>query len=1585
MTSTHEFSDASPSSVAEAKALVEKIQDHIETKRDETPEEEAAKLRRLQNRILESLDDAAHVVPELVQNVDDVGDGCTEATIRHRDNELMVENDGEGMSEAEVKALGEFAESTKHDLSQIGHFGIGFKTVFSVTERPHVDSGYVSLEYSEDEPEIPRSAFEKVDSGFEGTRVRLPLSENLSDTRIDEIRSQLDAINRLLPFLNNLQTITVERDGETTTYERVDESAEDDGRVTVHKYENKDDDTPCETWHYRLFTESLNADSETAEALAEERDLDLGALEDRDVDIKIELAFPVSEHGYPIEHEDSRLFCYFPASRETNLPFDVQADFLLKSSREQIRPGHPINDKLLQVAGSLVEDAIQTFQAEAVPPSRLLTLIPDAGADRPDYLTPLTDETFDALSGLEFVPVESGGTRAPKDLLVLPSQLHDVIPLAEFCAEYEAVNAAHPTQELTADDYDRLAALDSTRVLSVAETLEEMSDMGFVSAFGTTDVVDLLATVEEYLDSIYSHNSEYDPTVEALKSLPVYPIRGDDQDRQSLNTIDDDIYRPARQGEGTYEPFYDDLTLLGDALLSALRSGDVSEQTRADIRNLFSERLDVEEIKHKDIVEKVVAEAFATTKENDDETLDEYIEYLRDHAQSHADASNTKVRTEAGDYKSPDELYLPKQYLEGRYDSSLVLGTLTDRDPVSMSYLERNPKAEDTEAWRNFFASLGALTHLPVSPDVDYPTRETFQSQDEIVAYLDEHDDEGTRVRPDRDTDPYDGRNGQYRWMKRADAQHGLVDYALPGDVEDSFEDAAETTAGFGREFVKMLDAYWETTDTDQVTSDHDWDGTYQNSMFRDYCWSVPSNGYDVNTEASECPTSFLALLRKTAWLPGRGEERYQPSHLYEPNPITERAGVPRLPKKVASLSSGLLDSLNVSDDVGLEQYANGIEQIIAERSERDSDQIDREIRSHLHSLANRVDEASEDEIADLTEQLADCPFIYIPGASPEFRNTDQVAWSAGLGDHVVPIADHYRGFESLFIDVMEVDVEPTLETYVSYLGHAEADDWQTVEDAWKEVVKQAGHQAPANHDLDEVAAMLSESGAVPSAAETIVSYDEIQYVAHNIGAVDRLPEKIAQQVALPCYDNRFDRSEAVKRLTTLLDASRLEEELEQVVTAPDYEATETTLYECFSQPLDVGYSLLIAREATKAQERLRDIASYTVQGAKTVMCDYRLGADSIAVDEHVYVDEANEHVYVAETDAARLDLADALATALGLDSNRNKFVELVEGAVGKSRSLVDMYIGSHDLPREYILSESYTSKEKSLDRCDGSSDPDDNPKTDRSNGSGITSTKETDGIGESTKPDSAGTEDRDMSESVEKRSNDIVGDSGMEDSTDPSGSTRLSPKILQDADASLLTDVGTGGTTDYNGGGWSRLNGGGSGTDDTGDAGEQFVLDYLRDLFETQLDDIELTKLTDTTLSDAYRVSGQYDGQVVTVTVGKVPDHDEPHSDLLIDGALLIREDDEFAVDRVADDERTLVEVKSTEKNSSELKLTPAEQREAQRTPEYLIARPVDVGSDSERLETVFDTIPTVHINPDASGRLEIKDIQYEGMWLSY
>lgn len=1610
MGTTHDFSGSSPSSVAEAKTLVERIQEHIEAKRDETPDEEAAKLRRLQNRILESLDDAAHVIPELLQNADDVGGDCTKAVIRLRDEELVIENDGARMSETEVKALGEFAESTKHDLSQIGHFGIGFKTVFSVTDRPHIDSGYTSLEYTEADPEIPQAAFDGTEAEFEGTRVRLPFSEDISDTRLEELQSQLNAIDRLLPFLNNLQTITVERGGETTRYERIDATEGGNGRVTVREYAHPSDETPTETWHYRLLTKSLDVTSETAIQLAEERNLDPEALASRDVNIDVELAFPVSDQGYPAEHEESRLFCYFPTSGETNLPFDVQADFLLKSSREQIRPGHPINDKFLSIAGALTANAIRSFQSDGVPPDELLTLIPDASVDRPSYLTPLTNEVFNAISECAFVPVESGGTRAPVDLLVLPRELHHVIPLADFCDEYDATEVAHPARGLENKDLDRLAALESTRTLSVAEALEAMTEMELPARLSASAVIDLLLAVEEYLDSAYSHKDHYKETVAALKSLSIYPIRGADQDRQSLTGLDDSVYRPASQGEGTYEPFYDNLTLLDETFMSALRSDEVDDETRASVRNLFEERLEVEQIRHKDIVEEVVAEAFASPETHDDETLDEYIEYLRDYAKQYADASNTKLRTSAGEYKRPDELYLPTDYLSGQYDSSLVLGTLTDREPVSTTYLPPDPEADDIDAWRAFFAGMGVLTHLPVSSNVDRPTRETFQAQDELQAYLDIHDDEGTAVRRDRDTTPYGGHDRQYRWMKRADAQHGLIDYALPEAVEEQFETAAGSVEGIGRELLKMLHAYWKATDTTGETTDHDWDRPYQDSMFRTYCWSVPSNGYAINTEKSGCPTSFLTLLRETAWVPGRDDETteggYRPSHLYRPNSVTRRATVPLLPEAFADVPAALLDVLNVPDDVGLEQHANGIEQVIAERGDREPSEIEREVRSHLHSLTDRIREATEDDKAELADQFEGCPFIYVEHAEPAFRCPNEVVWSKGLGDHRVAINDDYRMFEELFVDILDVETEPGLDHYIEYLGQADADDWPMVEDAWAEVIKRVAYRDAQGFSLNRAAAELAENGAIPNVAEALAPAAEINYITRNIGMAERLPPVLAKQIALPWYDRRVsDHSEAVNRLRELLDAAVLEKEIDRNIRSPSQQSSDGKLGDRYHLLLNVGYSLLADRDEYQAQELLEDVAGYTVQACENIQCEYQLGSDSTTVTEAVYIDTDEGHVYVADEGAAQLELVEAVATALTLTGpTRNKFVELVQGAIGKDEALVAVYLDSRGLPYEQIdhpgmaLNAASTAGEPRSDSNgqteveeDSSASQADHGKTDSDRTGSIERGKkhQESPTGEATQAD--GTSAAPTSTAERTAANRSM--SEPEPATaDHSGVADQQPaKSIEDRRTESTITVGKSSKRDPSGEtkGISRggpLFGGTAEAQQTGDAGEALVLKHLRNLMRAELTDTTVTELNDTTPS-GFVIEGDVDGRQVEIRLEKVPDPQKPRSDLLINGVVLEQERHGFRIVEFAPDERTLVEVKSSKGESRTFRITGAEHEEALSNSRYLIARPVNVGSEDERIETVFDTVPQIELRTESRGRLQVEqlEIDHKGMIVSY
>lgn len=85
--------------------------------------------------------------------------------------------------------------------------------------------------------------------------------------------------------------------------------------------------------------------------------------------------------------------------------------------------------------------------------------------------------------------------------------------------------------------------------------------------------------------------------------------------------------------------------------------------------------------------------------------------------------------------------------------------------------------------------------------------------------------------------------------------------------------------------------------------------------------------------------------------------------------------------------------------------------------------------------------------------------------------------------------------------------------------------------------------------------------------------------------------------------------------------------------------------------------------------------------------------------------------------------------------------------------------------------------------------------------------------------------------------------------------------------------------------------------------------------------------------------------------------------------------------------DLQTFVEVKSSQNEAKVFRITKPEHNQAQGNPEYLIARPVEVGSKDERIETVFDTVPRVRVRTESNGRLEVNDLEleYQGMWVSY
>ena len=93
--------------------------------------------------------DRTHFILELLQNAEDAirrrgptWNGPRAVSFDLTQEQLRISHFGDLFNEEDVRGICGIGESTKADtLTEIGHFGIGFKSVYAFTDRPQIHSG----------------------------------------------------------------------------------------------------------------------------------------------------------------------------------------------------------------------------------------------------------------------------------------------------------------------------------------------------------------------------------------------------------------------------------------------------------------------------------------------------------------------------------------------------------------------------------------------------------------------------------------------------------------------------------------------------------------------------------------------------------------------------------------------------------------------------------------------------------------------------------------------------------------------------------------------------------------------------------------------------------------------------------------------------------------------------------------------------------------------------------------------------------------------------------------------------------------------------------------------------------------------------------------------------------------------------------------------------------------------------------------------------------------------------------------------------------------------------------------------------
>lgn len=412
-------------------------------------------LRRSLERIIQLYKDKVHFIYELLQNAEDAQAHSVKFALF--DDRLEVFHDGKPFTVSNVQSLFDIGLSDKvNDLNQIGEFGVGFKSVFSICERVQFFSAPNNFREKQIESagsfgfEI-QDFYNPVDipivdfGSAYTTKFIFPFAVDkpfLGFKKIEELRSTIK--NKLenmsettLLFMKNIETIE---------YEINLNDEYKSGRYMLDKRRLNDHCCCIKTLAYRS-DESDTSKEKTQEIsyIVFSRKTD-ESVSQRSVDIAFSFVEDDKEWHF-IPTNEKHIFVYFPTGTESKLNFIVQGPYRTTPSRSEIPMDDPDNLSFADKTASLLYDCILELQAMGKINLSLLNILP---LDEEDFynivkytygygikirerkasnniLSALYDKTIELFKREQILPCKQGGfTDAKHGRLLRSKELSEV-------------------------------------------------------------------------------------------------------------------------------------------------------------------------------------------------------------------------------------------------------------------------------------------------------------------------------------------------------------------------------------------------------------------------------------------------------------------------------------------------------------------------------------------------------------------------------------------------------------------------------------------------------------------------------------------------------------------------------------------------------------------------------------------------------------------------------------------------------------------------------------------------------------------------------------------------------------------------------------------------------------------------------------------------------------------------------------------------------------------------------------------------------------------------------------------------------
>jgi len=646
----------------------------------------------------------SHFILELVQNADDNRYGQSvepSLSFKLERGRLVVANNEVGFTPENVKALCSAGESSKKNKSgYIGEKGIGFKSVFKVTDAPEIHSNGYHFKFNRSEPAdllgyvVPHWVAPSIPIDRGATTVVLPAKPG----REFEPEMLTDLNGTLLLFLEKLRKLEVHT-GDTT----VRHLREDDGPITTLTTDTTSPDSVnVSTRSIYLRTRSTLDMSGIAEPKRE----NVGTAD-------LVLAFPLSEEGEAAPIVSCPTYAFLPIS-EFGFNFCIQGDFILISSREGIHEDLPWNLRLRNAIGPAFVSAIEQFKTRPALANTYLKFIPKESEIAHPFFRAVVNQIVDALNEAECVPVESGGWRKPSEVLLASPAIHELFSsedvVALFGADYPNPGFCIPDEVLMRLSFHQLLTSEVLEVFGEHSEWFARKDLSWKARF--------------YAYIATSPNR--DAFIEEMMQLPCIPTSTGATVVPKQVTV---FYPLSPQQQYGFEH---ELTILDGELF------DHALALAPEVRFMFNRLL----VRHDNAFELIRSHILRQhtddrTELGDDEALLGHIRYIRDKLDQYL-AEATVIRSEeevlselrrglflgtkrnangTWYFDRPDVLYLSRDYnpefnIERLLGEKLPPGKLLSEKYIVKPQGAANKEevAADLERWRVFFSRVGVHT-----------------------------------------------------------------------------------------------------------------------------------------------------------------------------------------------------------------------------------------------------------------------------------------------------------------------------------------------------------------------------------------------------------------------------------------------------------------------------------------------------------------------------------------------------------------------------------------------------------------------------------------------------------------------------------------------------------------------------------------------------------------------------------------------------------------------------------------------------------------------------------------------------------